>query len=65
MQKILELKNVSKFYYKNGFISVGIEDINLDFDIGEFVVITGESGSGKSTYLMFCLLLILIPKAKY
>lgn len=32
-------------------IASGISKVNLEFDIGEFVVITGESGSGKSTLL--------------
>ena len=32
-------------------IASGISKINLEFGIGEFVVITGESGSGKSTLL--------------
>ncbi len=48
---MIQLRNVSKFYYSKGMISSGITKVNLDFDIGEFVVITGESGSGKSTLL--------------
>lgn len=32
-------------------ISSGISRVNLDFNIGEFVIITGESGSGKTTLL--------------
>ena len=48
---MIRLKNVSKYYYNKGIISSGINKINLDFNIGEFVVITGESGSGKSTLL--------------
>ena len=48
---MIELKNVSKFYYQNGMIASGFSKINLKFNIGEFVVITGESGSGKSTLL--------------
>ena len=48
---MLELKNVSKFYYKKGMITTGFSKINLKFDMGEFIAITGESGSGKSTLL--------------
>ncbi len=48
---MLELKNVSKFYYSKGMVASGFTKISLKFDLGEFVAITGESGSGKSTLL--------------
>ena len=48
---MLRLKNVSKFYYNKGVIASGFSKLNINFSIGEFVVITGESGSGKSTLL--------------
>ncbi len=48
---MLELKNVSKFYYKKGIVSSGISKVSLKFDMCEFIAITGESGSGKSTLL--------------
>ncbi len=48
---MLKLKNVSKFYYSKGIVTSGFSKISLDFNLGEFVAITGESGSGKSTLL--------------
>ena len=48
---MIKLKNVSKFYYSKGVIASGFSKVNVEFDIGEFVAITGESGSGKSTLL--------------
>ncbi|MCI8519560.1 MAG: ABC transporter ATP-binding protein [Clostridia bacterium] len=48
---MLKLKNVSKFYYNKGMIASGFTKINIEFKMGEFIVITGESGSGKSTLL--------------
>lgn len=48
---MIKLKNVSKYYYNKGIIASGFTKINLEFNIGEFIAITGESGSGKSTLL--------------
>ena len=48
---MLELKNVSKFYYNKGMVSSGFSRVSLKFNLGEFIAITGESGSGKSTLL--------------
>lgn len=48
---MIKLKNVSKYYYSKGLIASGFSKINIEFDLGEYVAITGESGSGKSTLL--------------
>lgn len=48
---LLKLDNVGKIYLSEGNVAVGISGVNLSFYQGEFVAITGESGSGKSTHL--------------
>ena len=51
MNKILEVKNLSKTYYtKKGEIKA-IDDISFDIKEGEFIAIVGLSGCGKSTLL--------------
>ena len=43
---MITLKNVSKHYTKD---SVGVNDISLHIEPGEFVAIVGQSGTGKTT----------------
>lgn len=50
---MLELKNVSKFYYSKGIIASGFTKINLKLKMGEFIAITGESGS-REIYITKC-----------
>jgi len=46
---LIKLQSVSKYYKSEETVSVGMKKISLEFDLGEFVAVTGESGSGKST----------------
>ena len=51
MEKIVELKNVSKIYNTGEKEFKALDDIDLLINKGEFVVILGPSGAGKSTLL--------------
>ena len=45
---MIDIENVTKVY-PNG--TVGVENINIHIDKGEFVFLVGSSGSGKSTMI--------------
>lgn len=51
MEKILEVKNVSKKYQNKKDETMALKDINFRIKKGEFVSVIGPSGCGKSTLL--------------
>ena len=51
MEKIVELKNVSKVYKIGDNEFKALNDIDLTLNKGEMIVILGPSGAGKSTLL--------------
>jgi Predicted ATPase involved in cell division len=57
---MIEYKNVSKKYGKN----VGVENISLRIDDGEFVFLVGPSGSGKSTFVKLFLKMVDADKGR-
>ena len=51
MDKIVEIKNLSKIYTTGEKEFKALDNIDLDIKKGEFVVALGPSGAGKSTLL--------------
>ena len=51
MKKILEVKNLKKYYGSHGNITKAVDGISFSVLEGEFVAIMGASGSGKTTLL--------------
>jgi len=51
MEPIIHLNDVSMIYGCNGTRTTALDGVSFDVGPGEYVVITGESGAGKSTML--------------
>lgn len=51
MTNIISIKEMTKHYPMGTGKFTALEDINLDFGIGEFTGLVGPSGSGKTTLL--------------
>lgn len=53
----ISLENVTKYYKANKHsragrtVEIGVEEVNLTIEQGDFVFVTGSSGAGKSTLL--------------
>jgi len=48
---MIELKNVTRRYRQGENGVVALDNVSLRIEASEFVAVTGESGSGKSTFL--------------
>lgn len=51
MEKVLEVKNIEKYYGNKSNLTKAIDNISFDIQKGEFAGIMGASGSGKTTLL--------------
>lgn len=49
--QMLQLKNISKYYFTGSHVVQALRRISFCVEAGEFLCITGVSGSGKSTLL--------------
>jgi putative ABC transport system ATP-binding protein len=51
MGSFIELKNVKKTYHMGEVVIKAVDDVSFDIDKGEFAIVVGASGAGKSTIL--------------
>ena len=48
---MVQVRNVSKRFSRDGFEVVALDHVNIDIQEGDFLALMGPSGSGKSTLL--------------
>jgi putative ABC transport system ATP-binding protein len=61
---LIKIENIKKqYFHKDGIINA-LNNINLDIESGDFITITGASGSGKTTFLLALAGLIKITQGK-
>lgn len=58
---MLEVKNLSTYFYPEETVVKAVEDVSFSVDKGEILGIVGESGSGKSTVALSIMRLIYPP----
>jgi len=51
MAEFIQIKNMSKSYWRDSFEIDVLTNINLSIDEGQFIALMGPSGSGKTTLL--------------
>lgn len=64
-EKLIEIKNLGKFYEIAGLKTTVLKGIDLTINRGEFVSIMGPSGSGKSTLMHILGMLDPLSSGKY
>ena len=50
-ETVVQVRNVSKRFARDGFEVVALDHVDLDIERGDFIALMGPSGSGKSTLL--------------
>ena len=48
---MIEIKNITKYYGKGESRFKALDGVSMNIKDGEFLVVLGASGSGKSTFL--------------